>query len=162
MTTKIIPRTKRWPGNNLGHLIDLIYRLYPGGVTLSELSKRTGMSVRNLSAILCKDNTHLSTVEGIARSLGYVLHIDYYYAGEYPSDSTFNPSQCSGNLYGLEEYCQRLNRSVNYVAGVCGVKRDVVASALAKGDIMVETLIMIAAAIGLTLSWKYVKDTQNE
>ncbi len=154
-------RTKKWPKKNLGHLVDLLEQVYPEGVTLSELAARTGNSVASLSAMFCRDNMHLSAVEGIARSLGYELAIGYKYMGQYPSDSTFTPSGRSGNLSGLEEYCQRLNRSLNYVAGICGIKRDVISSALVKGDIMVGTLNMIAAKIGLTLFWHYQKTNEK-
>ena len=155
-------RAKKWPRKNLGPLIELLIQEFPDGLALSAVEEKTGISQKGLSSTFCKDDTHLSKVEAIARALGYKLHLRYQYQGNYPPDSTFTPSSKAGNLYGLEEYCQRLNRSVNYVATVCGVKRDTIASALSKGDIMVATLNRITAKIGLSIEWSFTRTTGNE
>ena len=151
-------RNKNWPARNTGPLVHFLEELYPEGICLSVLADRLGCTKQCLSAAFRLDNMHLSRAEGIARALGYSLHLEYEYVGEYPVGSRYVPSGTAGNLYGLEEYCQRLQRTANFVAASAGCRAESVKAAITKGDIMLDTLSKISEEIDLRITWTFKKN----
>ena len=155
-------RQKYWPAMNTGPLVRLLKEVFPDGILLATLSERTGYSPQSLSATFRVDNMHLSKAESIAHSLGYTLRLEYKYEGTYPKDSVYIPSGKAGNLYGLEEFMQRMNRSVNFIAASAGYRGEALKAALEKGDMMIATLNKIACSIGLHISWLFEKEVRDE
>ena len=151
------PRPKQWPAKNTGPLISFLEEEFPDGIFLPELASRTGYSVQNLSSMFRRDNMHLHKAECISRSLGYTLRLQYEYPGEYPKDSEYFPSEKIGNLYGLDEYCQRMLRTYNYLASRANIRGETVKAALQKGDMMLSTLNRLASGVGLRIVWHFEK-----
>ena len=149
-------RRKRWPGIHTGPLVRLLEKEYPDGIILADLAERTGISAQSLSAAFMSDNMHLSKAEAIAKALGYTLVLTYSYNGVYPDDSQYVPSGTAGNLYGIEEYGQRMNRTLHFVAASARCKRDTLAKAIKEGDIMVATLDRITRELGLEVKWTFM------
>lgn len=135
---------------------DFLVRMHPEGFSVKTIAAELGMSPQSLSAYFRNDNMHLAKAETIAAAYGYRLQLDYCYKGEYPEgDTAVNiPSSC-GNLAGLEEHRQRMGWTVNRLATECGCKRDTLAKALQKGDIMLDMLQEIAMGLNLEINWRW-------
>lgn len=155
-------RSKRWPEVHLGQFVRLLEKEYPGGIILADLAERTGISAKNLSAAFRNDNMHLSKAEAIAKALGYSLHLKYNYNGMYRDDSHYKPSGTAGNLYGLEEHCQRMNRTFHSLAASARCKRDTLARAVKEGDIMIATLDRVTRELGLKVEWVFEEGYRDE
>lgn len=155
-------RRKRWPKIHLMPLVRLLEKEYPDGIILSDLAERTGISAPNLSAAFMSDNMHLSKAEAIAKALGYTLVLTYSYNGVYPDDSQYEPSATAGNLYGIEEYGQRMNRSLHSLSIIAGCKRDTLDRAIKDGDMMVATLDRVAEGLGLSVSWEFMEGRRDD
>ena len=151
--TKI--RTKKWTGSRTKPLLDFLAGLHPDGLSVSTLAQELQMSIPAISYMFRTDNMHLSRAEYIARVYGYSLHLEYRYTGVYPPYTEYHPSQ-HGNLAGIEEYCQRMNRSLYFVANSVGLHRDSLVKALAKGDILLSTLYTITDGLGLQVTWSFI------
>lgn len=86
------------------------------------------MSANSLSSMFMKDNARLSKVENIARKYGYELHLKYEYSisNNIEESLVLYDYPNSGNLYGIVEYCNKMNRTLNAVANTVGCKRDTI------------------------------------
>ena len=154
---KMKARTKQWPARNTAPLIRFLEGEFPDCICLPELAAKTGYSVQSLSSMFRRDNMHLHMAECISRSLGYTLRLIYEYDGTYPGGNQYVPSGTAGNLYGLEEYCQRMNRTINFLASCADSRGETVKAALQKGDMMVSALNRIANGVGLRIIWHFEK-----
>ena len=148
---------KTWPCVHTGPLVEFLLGIYPEGIPLADLSSKLGVSVSVISNSFRVDNMHLSRAEAIAKVYGYDLRLIYRYRGQYPSDSVYTPSRNVGTIYGIEEYCQRLKRTYHFIATNAGFNGRALASAINKGDIMLDRLNRISTCLGLSIDWVFIK-----
>lgn len=148
---------KSWPCGRTGPLVEFLLGIYPEGIPLADLASKLGVSVSVISNAFRVDNMHLSRAEAIAKAYGYELRLIYRYRGQYPSDSVYTPSRNVGNLSGLEEYCQRMKRTYHFIATNAGFNGRALASAISKGDIMLDRLDTISTCLGLSIDWNFIK-----
>ncbi|MBO6083200.1 MAG: hypothetical protein J6P46_09305 [Bacteroidales bacterium] len=149
-------RKKKWPGHRTGPLVEFLQGLYPDGIPLAKVAQQVGLAVPTLSCFFSRDNLHLSRAEEIVKAYGYELRLVYRYRGQYPAGSAYSPSETVGNLYGIEEYCHRQKRTLHFVATMAGIKRQTLASALSKGDILLDKLEQVTGSLGLDIEWTFI------
>lgn len=151
-------KTKRWPCATLRPLVEFLENMHPEGINEETLASEIGMSAKSISSMFMRDNTHLSRAEDIARCYGFELRLKYLPERPYVYDNHgLYDFQNAGNLYGIVEYCNRMNRTINALAGKAGCKRDTIKHALETGDIMLDILYRILFGVGLKVEWCFEK-----
>lgn len=148
-------RRKKWPCGRTKQLVEFLQSLHPSGLTVSDLARDLRMAKPTVSRMLCSDNMHLSRAEYIAHIYGYELRLAYVYKGTYPVDTTYYP-RIANNLYGIDEYCQRMNRTYHYIADTVGIHQNSIVTALKTGDIMLSTLYTITNGLGMEITWTFL------
>lgn len=157
MKTKIT-RSKKWPCITLKPLFDFLCMIHPEGINLDVVADELGTTSKNLSHMFLMDNMYLSKAESIVMAYGYKVILKYTYDYTFP-DGCVNRYDYpyAGNLYGIVDYCNNTNRTINYVACCSKCKRDTIASALSRGDISLTILNQIAFSIGVKIEWEFIK-----
>lgn len=150
---------KAWKGEVLGELLDFIARQHDGCIpSLKDISKITGLSVGNISAMFLRDDMKLSRMEEIVNCYGYKLKL-FFPLREYPVKWNNAVEQKkypnAGNLQGLVEYLHDSNITVNYMACRIGRTRFLIESAFNSGDIFLSTLKAIIENLNIEILWIY-------
>lgn len=159
-----MPRThsykKRWPGKNLGELLNFLEDRHPDGISLKSLSAELGMTIGAISNIFIRDDLKLSKAEEIVRAYGYELHL-FFPVRTYPVG--FTPPQSdrsfenAGNIAGLAKYIYDSNWTINSVSKNMDIYPTVLTNAFTKGDILLSSLYKITDALGICFFWRFEK-----
>lgn len=151
---------KSWPAKNLKEIIDFLEHEHGGEPSLEEISKQTGLSTANLSAMFVKDDMKLSRAEEIVRSYGYELSL-FFPLKEYPfcweSHVIRREFPNAGNLSGLVKYMYDLNMTINSMSKRINRSNCVLSKAFATGDIFLSCLYDIIKNFNIDIIWKYTK-----
>lgn len=162
--TKRHAYAKRWPGKNLGELLNFLDRMHPEGLTLEALGRQMGMTPGAVSNLFMRDDMKLSKAEAIVRSYGYELKLFFpvrtFAEGIEPPKhgKTFDGA---GNLKGLAQYIYDSNWTINYVATEMGMYNKMLTSAIKRGDIFLSKLYAVTNALGIYFIWKYENNDDN-
>lgn len=132
--------------------------IHPEGINLDVVADELGTTSKKLSHMFLMDNMYLSKAESIAMAYGYKVILKYSYDYAFPDGCVhLYDYPYAGNLYGIVDFCNNTNRTINYIACYSNCKRDTIANALSKGDISLKTLYQIVFSIGVKIEWEFIK-----
>ena len=153
-------RKKKWPGKNLGELINFLEEQYPDGIPIKDVAERLGVTQSSISQMFRLDDTRLSKAEWIAGRYGYRIDLFFpkrkYEDGYVPAKPRMSYPD-AGNLLGLVNYIQDSEYTITFVAEKTGVTRGVFTKAFQSGDISISLLYQILDILGLCVIWKFTK-----
>lgn len=154
-----------WPSHNLRDLVSFLSLQYPGGISLSSVSEKLGVSAQAVSAILVKDDCYLSWVEKLAVRFGYTLRLKYVIPvpmGISKGNKASEVFPNAGNLAGLAEYATTYNMTINALANKLNLNYRVVKRALKEGKIKLSTLNEILRSLDIKVMWVWVENNLSE
>jgi len=145
-----------WPNQTLKEVISFLSCQHPGGVRVAAVSEKIGITPQAVSAILHKDDTSLSWVEGLAYKYGYTLRLEYTLPKCMQDKGDSNASELypnAGNLIGLACYVVSRGFTINSLANNLNMNYRVVERALKTGNIQLVTLYKMLNQLDIKVKW---------
>lgn len=157
-------RKKIWPRIILNELVSFIEEQHGGIPSLEEISKITGLSARNISAMFLRDDMKLRRAEEIVQAYGYELKL-FFPLKEYPYDWGTYVSRRqftnSGNLTGLVKYLHDSNITLNHMSKRIDCSHTVLENAFDTGNILLSNLSKISENLNIKVLWIYEKQNSE-
>ena len=147
---------KAWPRKFLNEIISFIEEQHGYEPSLDDISKKTGLSVANISALFMRDDMKLSRAEDIARKYGCELRL-FFPLKEYPIEWESHVSRRefpnAKNLSGLVKYLYDSNITINHMSKRIGRSNMMIMKAFSTGDIFLSNLYQIIDNLNIDVIW---------